>query len=144
MTVREIQKEDIGAIAEIEKRCFSDAWSIETFESVLQYTWQHGFVAEDAGQVCGYAILGVVFEDAELLNIAVDIPYRGQKIGRALLTTLLDCAKGLGANRCLLEVRVSNQSAIGLYEKYGYEKYGLRENYYADGEDAYLMQKSLL
>ena len=53
-------------------------------------------------------------------------------------------AKSLDAERMLLEVRVSNQSAIGLYEKYGYEKYGLREHYYADGEDAYLMQKSLL
>ena len=143
MTVRESQKEDIGAIAEIEKRCFSDAWSIETFESVLQYTWQHGFVAEDAGQVCGYAILGVVFEDAELLNIAVDIPYRGQKIGRALLTTLLDCAKGLGANRCLLEVRVSNQTAIALYERFGFTQIGVRARYYGDGEDALIMQTIL-
>ena len=143
MTVREIQKEDIGAIAEIEKRCFSDAWSIETFESVLQYTWQHGFVAEDAGQVCGYAILDVVFEDAELLNIAVDIPYRGQKIGRVLLTTLLDCAKGLGANRCLLEVRVSNQTAIALYERFGFTQIGVRARYYGDGEDALIMQTIL-
>ena len=52
-------------------------------------------------------------------------------------------AKALGAERMLLEVRVSNARAIGLYEKYGYCRYGLREHYYADGEDAYLMTKTL-
>ena len=52
-------------------------------------------------------------------------------------------AKALGARQSLLEVRVSNAPAIALYEKFGYERYGVRKNYYADGEDAFVMKTNL-
>ncbi len=143
MTIREWTEKDIIQIAEIEARSFKDAWSVVAFEDVLKYPVHHSFLIEEGGQVCAYACLLVLFEDAELENIAVDLPYRKRGMAKALMDALHEKAKALGAKRCLLEVRVSNLPAISLYEKYGYEKYGVRKRYYADGEDAFVMQKQL-
>ena len=109
----------------------------------MRFPVYHTFLAEEGGQVCGYGCLIVLFEDAELANIAVAPIHRGKGAGKALMESMHEKAKALGAERMLLEVRVSNTNAIGLYEKYGYQRYGIRENYYPDGEDAYLMQKTL-
>ena len=144
MIVRAWEEKDISAICKIERESFSDPWSEGMFLDTLRFPVYHTFLVEDGGQVCGYGCLIILFEDAELANIAVAPTYRGRGVGKLLMEKMHAYAKSLGAERMLLEVRVSNQSAIGLYEKYGYEKYGLREHYYADGEDAHLMQKSLL
>ena len=144
MIIRAWEEKDIPAIADIENKSFADPWTEGMFSDTLRFPVYHTFLAEEGGQVCGYGCLILLFEDAELANIAVAPTHRGQGIGKLLMEKMHDYAKTFGAERMLLEVRVSNQSAIGLYEKYGYERYGLRENYYADGEDAYLMQKSLL
>ena len=143
MKIRSWTKEDIKTIAQMEARCFSDPWSEDSLESVLHYDWQHTFLIEDGGQVCGYACLLCLYEVAEVANIAVDIPYRGKGYGELLLAEMLKKAVELGATRALLEVRVSNEVAIGLYEKLGFERYGVRKRYYEDGEDAVLMEKKL-
>ncbi len=143
MTIREWTQKDIAKIAEIEARSFKDAWSVVAFEDILKYPIHHSFLVEEGGQVCAYACVLVLFEDAELENIAVDLPYRNKGVAKALMDALHEKAKALGAKRCLLEVRVSNLPAISLYEKYGYEKYGVRKRYYEDGEDAFVMQKQL-
>jgi ribosomal-protein-alanine N-acetyltransferase len=85
----------------------------------------------------------VLFEEAEVQNIAVDIPYQKHGIGRALIDFMHEKAKALGAEKCFLEVRVSNRAAIALYQKTGYEIYGERSKYYADGESAFVMRKTL-
>ena len=144
MIVRAWEEKDVVAIADIEQKSFTDPWTESMLFDTLRFPVYHTFLAEEGGQVCGYGCLIVLFEDAELANIAVAPTHRGQGVGKLLMEKMHEHAKSLGAERMLLEVRVSNKNAIGLYEKYGYEKYGLRENYYADGEDAYLMQKSLL
>lgn len=143
MIVRAWEEKDIEAIADIERKSFADPWTEGMLADCLRFPIYHTFLVEEGGQVCGYGCLIVLFEDAELANIAVAPTYRGQGVGKLLMEKMRDYAKTLGAERMLLEVRVSNESAIGLYQKYGYERYGIRENYYADGEDAYLMQKIL-
>ncbi|MBQ8294881.1 MAG: ribosomal protein S18-alanine N-acetyltransferase [Clostridia bacterium] len=143
MKIRGWTQEDVKTIAAIEKRCFGDPWTEEMLGACMQYAWQQLFLAEEDGQVLGYGCLGVLFEDAEILNIAVDTPFRGRGIGETLLRAMHKKAKALGAQRVLLEVRVSNLPAIGLYEKLGYTRYGVREHYYEDGEDAFVMQAGL-
>ncbi len=143
MMIRPWEEKDIAAIAEIEKNSFSDPWSAEMLADTLRFPVYHTFLAEDGGQVRGYGCLIVLFEDAELANIAVSPDCRGMGVGKALMESMHEKAKALGAERMLLEVRVSNAKAIGLYEKYGYQRYGIREKYYPDGEDAYLMTKTL-
>lgn len=142
MIIRAWEEKDIDTIAEMELRCFSDPWKKSDLANVVKFPFYQSFLAEEGGQVCGYGCMIVMFETAEVANIAVDIPCRGRGIGGRILSKMHETAKAQGAEESLLEVRVSNQAAIALYEKYGYERYGIRENYYGD-EDALLMRKVL-
>lgn len=143
MTVRAWTEEDVKEIARLEAECFSDPWTEGMLADTLRFPIYHTFLAEEGGQVCGYACLISLFEDAEVANVAVDAPFRGRGIGKALMDAMHERARSLGATQCLLEVRVSNVAAIGLYKKYGYVRYGVRKNYYEDGEDAFVMKKTL-
>ena len=143
MIIRQWTKEDIGVIAEMERRCFHDAWTEEMLSDTLRYPIYNCFLAEEEGQVCGYCCLIVVCEDAEVGNIAVDTPFRGRGVGKALMEAMHQCAKEKGATQAFLEVRVSNENAIALYKKFGYESYGIRARYYEDGEDAMVMKRAL-
>lgn len=144
MLLRPWKEEDLPAIAAMEQRCFpQDAWSQKMLEETMQAPFSWCVLAEDGGQVCGYACLYSVFDTADLMNIAVDSAFRGRGIGGALVDALHAKAKELGAERMLLEVRVSNAAAIALYKKQGYEKIAVRKGYYGNGEDADIMQKKL-
>lgn len=90
--------------------------------------------------IAGFAGMWQLFDEAHVTTIGVDSPYRGRGFGEAMLLKLLDEAVRRGANVVTLEVRVSNDSAMKLYEKYGFTIHGVRPHYYSDnGEDAYLM-----
>ena len=142
MIIRSWTKKDIDKIVQIESLSFIDPWTKSNLSDVLKYPYYKSFLAEEGGQVCGYGCLILMFERAEIANIAVASPFRGRGIGKELLERMHWTAKTLGAEECFLEVRVSNLSAIGLYEKCGYVAYGIRERYYGN-EDALLMRKML-
>ena len=143
MIAREWKTSDIPKIAELEKQCFSDPWPEESFEGSIDSPFFYGILFEEAGQVCAYACEMVVFEDAEILNVAVAPSFRRQGLGVKLLLALEAYAKAHGAERLLLEVREGNVSARGLYEKQGFSSFGIRKNYYEDGENAVVMQKTI-
>ncbi len=143
MIAREWKISDVPQIAEIEKQCFSDPWSKEAFESGMNSPFFYGILFEEGGQVCAYACEMVVFEDAEILNVAVSPSFRRQGLGEKLLLALEEYAKENGAERLLLEVREGNIPARGLYEKQGFSAFGIRKNYYEDGENAVVMQKTI-
>ena len=135
--------EDILAISELEKRCFSDPWSFsmlaDTFFSENTIT----VAAEADGKLVGYAFLVAAGEEADLANIAVDDSYRRRGIAAKLLDRLESEAASAGVARIFLEVRVSNAAAMLLYLKRGYVGRYVRPRYYGDGEDALIMEKRL-
>ncbi len=88
------------------------------------------------GKVVGFALFWHVVDEIHLLNIAVAPEHRGRGLGRALLADLVAHGREKGAVKVLLEVRVGNAAAIGLYEAFGFERLGVRKRYYDDGEDA--------
>ena len=142
--IREWTERDLPKLMAIERACFDDPWTTEMMKGEFVREQFCGVLAErEDGEILGYACGTSLFEDAELFKIAVGEEFRGQGLGAALLHELFELVKGRGATRMFLEVRVSNAKAIGLYEKYGYQRYGIREKYYPDGEDAYLMTKTL-
>ena len=88
----------------------------------------------------GYVSTWLVFEEAHVTSIAVRKAYRGRGVGELLLTGAIETAMHERSRVVTLEVRVSNQSAIELYKKYGFKKVGLRKAYYSDNrEDADIM-----
>lgn len=90
--------------------------------------------------IAGFAGMWQLYDEAHITTIGIDVPYRGRGLGEALLLRLLDESVRRGANMLTLEVRISNEGAIRLYEKYGFSVHGVRPRYYSDnGEDAYLM-----
>ena len=144
MIVRAWQEKDVEQIAQMEQRCFSDPWTKEMLADVLKYPLYTSFLVEDGGQVCAYAcLIGIPNVEATVANIAVDKAFRGKGYAKVLMDAMHERAKEIGAEECFLEVRVSNLPAISLYEKYGYQTFGVRAKYYPDGEDAYVMKKVL-
>lgn len=143
MTYRSWKFEDILKISELEKECFSDPWTyrmfVEDFSSKLFY----GVCAVEDGEIVGYACETVLFENAEVDNIAVAESCRRRGVGKKLLKKLETEAKERGARVILLEVRVSNAPAMTMYLKEGFKGIYVRPRYYPDGEDAVVMQKEL-
>ncbi len=93
-----------------------------------------------------YGVIRVVFEQAELINIAVNPLCRRSGIASRLLQHLHNRCLNLGAMQILLEVRSSNVAAQKLYEKFGYEIISTRKNYYKTvdaQEDGLLMSLSI-
>jgi [ribosomal protein S18]-alanine N-acetyltransferase len=95
------------------------------------------------GMGCGWTIL----DETHLVLLAVHSDFRQQGLGGAILLELLTYARNRGSNYATLEVRASNQAAIALYEKFGFQTAGRRPNYYRDAssndsEDALILWRS--
>jgi ribosomal-protein-alanine N-acetyltransferase len=100
-------------------------------------------VAGDDGgtMVVGYVCFWIVFEEFRLMNLAVSRSARRQGIGQTLLNHALSIGQQHGASRALLEVRRSNRAALTLYERTGFCRTAVREQYYTNPvEDAVLME----
>jgi ribosomal-protein-alanine N-acetyltransferase len=94
----------------------------------------------NASPIVGYAGMWQIAEEAHISTIAVHPDWRGNKIGELLVWTLIWVAIQQNAELVTLEVRVSNEVAINLYRKYGFEVSGRRRGYYRDNnEDAHIM-----
>ncbi|MBU6428107.1 MAG: ribosomal protein S18-alanine N-acetyltransferase [Cyanobacteria bacterium REEB65] len=140
LAVRPMKGGDIDTVAEIEKLCFGDRWTASAFQAELDNPSSTYVVAVAEGRVVGYAGFWLILEEAHITTIAVQPSLQGQKIGERLLLRLIKAAADKGAKWMTLEVRVSNQVAQRLYEKYGFSSLGKRRGYYQDdGEDALVM-----
>ncbi len=131
-----------AAVAEIETECFSEPWSENALlESLAAGT--HFFVAldrEDA--VLGYVGVSTVLDEGYFTNIAVKKAARGRGVASLLMHRVATLAKSKNLSFVSLEVRASNQTAIRLYDRFGYRQVGLRRNFYrAPVEDAMILTK---
>ena len=105
----------------------------------------NGTAAESArGDILGYGGIWSIADEAHISTIATHPAQRGNGYGEILLAGMVGKALRLGAGYIVLEVRVSNQVAQSLYEKYGFSRVERRRRYYAsDGEDAWDMRLTL-
>lgn len=132
----------------IEKACFGrDAWTINNIVSEFQNEYSHIFCETLNEQIVGYACVRIMYEEAQICNIAVLPDYRRQGIATRLLEAVHELAVDEGCERSELEVNVANAPAIELYKKCGYEIAGKRVNFYRrtryPSRDAYTMVKAL-
>ena len=141
--VRAATENDIAEIAMIEQKCFSDPWSENAFRTCITEKSEVTdlFALEASGAVCGFAVFDrTLGNEAELHNIAVAPEMRGKGLSHLLMDAVIGSAQKNNVERIMLEVRASNDAAIALYAKYGFEKVGLRPGYYRHPtENAILM-----
>ena len=143
MQIREWLISDCEPIALLEKKCFSDPWSLDMIVSAKMQSNFFGLVLSDGDSIKGYIGVNFLFEDGEILLVAVDESCRGLGYGKKLVLTVCDTIKAKGVERCLLEVRKSNKNAISCYLSCGFNPIGERKHYYQNGEDAIIMEKTL-
>ena len=141
LVVRQAEERDIKPMAEMDVLCFSAPWSEESFDKeIRENRLAFYIVAEIDGRMVGYAGLWCIVDEGHITNVAVHPDFRRKGIGEALVSVLLEHTIKNGITSHTLEARVSNDAAISLYKKFGFQPAGLRKNYYEDnGEDAIIM-----
>lgn len=138
LVVRAARLDDLPAIAAIDAIGRPHARPLTLFAAALDR-----LLVVETDTLLGFAELQVLFEDAELIDVAVAPAARRQGLGRRLLDAVVVRAVAAGATRLLLEVRRDNTPARMLYESAGFAVCGERHRYYADGQDAVLYERSL-
>ncbi|CRK85393.1 ribosomal protein S18-alanine N-acetyltransferase [Neobacillus massiliamazoniensis] len=142
---RSMTEEDIDQILEIEHASFTLPWSRDAFYNEMHHNkFAVYIVIEVEGKIIGYCGAWIVIDEAHITNVAILPEYRGRKLGEALMEKMISVARSMGARSMTLEVRVTNNIAQSLYRKLGFQKGGIRKNYYSDNqEDALIMWVNL-
>ena len=138
--IRRMTLGDVDGVYLIERATFAKPWKRQDFvKEMTQNACARYLVAEENGEIVGFAGAWMVLDEAHVTNIAVREDWRGRGVGRRLTAALMQYAANLGVKYMTLEVRRSNLRAQTLYQSLGFEYVGVRKRYYEDnGEDAFL------
>ena len=134
---------DLEEAYKIELDVNPSPWKYETFLSSFEVGHQ-GLICKKDNLMIGFIIFSPISSEAHILSISVRNEMQSKGIGTLLLKSMLDQCKVMNYKKIFLEVRVSNEKAINFYEKFGFSKDAIRNNYYTDNsEDALLMSLSI-
>jgi ribosomal-protein-alanine N-acetyltransferase len=145
LEIRPMRDTDLPMVLDIEREAYAFPWSEGIFRDCLRAGYCC-WVVEREALVRAYGIMQVGAGESHILNLCVRASGRGQGLGRALLSHLLEVATEHRADTALLEVRPTNRAALGLYEVMGFNEVGVRRGYYPgrDGrEDALILATCL-
>lgn len=143
--IRPMLLKDLESVMTLETLCFSVPWSKEAFhKEITENKLAHYLVIEEADEIIAYGGVWYIYDEGHITNIAVHPNHRKKGFGKDLVQAMMDQAKTDEIHHMTLEVRVSNQPAITLYERIGFESAGIRPKYYTDNqEDALIMWRTL-
>jgi len=153
--VRIFRFDDLSRVMSINEECLPENYSTFFYRDLYQRFPRTFIVAEVDGDIQGYIMCRIerglskfktfrTARHAHVVSIAVREPYRRRGIAsEILLKAMENGVETYNVTECFLEVRVSNQPAIALYEKLGFTIVNRKLGYYMDGEDARVMAKSL-
>jgi ribosomal-protein-alanine N-acetyltransferase len=149
--IQSLTKLHLPGILELDKLCFGGWWNLDHSQWELDHAKSHFLVItplpESAENQASPAVLGnlplvigvggfwQILEEAHINLLAIHPQHQGRGLGKQLLGKLLHKAKELGLERATLEVRASNSSALGLYQRFGFQEAGRRPNYYPDNSE---------
>lgn len=143
MIVREMVKEDLDEIVSIESSLYKDVWNKEAYIRDLENEIAFNYVLEHDGVILGYYGFWLMFDNIDITKVSIRKELQGKGLSKILMEDMFNRISNSDINTITLEVRVSNNVAISLYEKYGFKKISTREKYYENIEDAYVMQKEV-
>lgn len=159
--IRPLEGKDISAVLNIDRMVFTDPWPESAYVQEIYFnTHARYFVAQRVratgrlswkarraalvAQIVGYVGMRVEIGKGHISTLAVRPDWRGYGLGELLLHKALVQAVEDGAQTVTLEVRVSNNIAQRLYDKYEFAVVSRLRGYYSDGEDAYLMRANVM
>ena len=134
----------LDELERLERICFSRPWSKRMLAEELDNACAAFLVAEDGetGAVLGYAGLLAMMDEGYITNVAVFPEYRRCGVAAKIIEVFMNFARGNQLSFLTLEVRPSNEAAIALYQRFGFEEVGRRRNYYdLPKEDALILTR---
>ncbi len=140
--ISKMTPQDIDKVVEIEAEAYGEHhWSKSSFYDEMQNNLAKYYTAKTLdGELVGYAGVWHIIDEGHITTIAVKKSHLRQHIGEAIIVKILEDCYNAEIKYLTLEVRVSNEPAIGLYTKYGFNSLGTRKGYYQDNnEDALIM-----
>ena len=142
LDIRRLSMLDLNGIERIERRAYRTPWSRSMFAGELAKPASLCLGAFEGDELAGYLIISRYVDAWHVMNVAVAPGHRRRGIATTLLERLFELTAGRGRRGYTLEVRVSNGSAVSLYERLGFKARGIRRGYYTDNrEDALIMWK---
>ena len=152
--LRKFVPDDLQSVMQINRVCLPENYTDFFFMDLHQRFPETFIVAEENGEIAGYTMcrievglsnygFGGLIKKGHVVSIAVLPQHRRKGIAQAVINRALEGMKYYKAKQCFLEVRVTNEAAISLYKKLGFEITRTINGYYSDGEDAYVMTKKL-
>jgi len=147
--VRGAREADLDQILVIERQSYRVPWSRDAFARDLRKPFSRlDVLAGPDDVVLGYVSYWVVVDELHIMNVAVHPDHRRRGHGWRLLEHVLGVARSSGLRQLILEVRPSNEGALAMYRRFGFEEVGVRPHYYASGgggagEDALVMVRGV-
>ena len=140
--IRKMNLADIDTILQIEELCYgAHHWSYESFLTELSnQISSYNCIVDEKDSPFGYIGIWKIVNEAHITNLSIHPDVQNQKLAHKLLLNMIKECWSEKIKFVTLEVRVSNEKAIHLYEKFGFNSLGLRKKYYQDNnEDALIM-----
>lgn len=150
ISVRQSRRSDLDRVLEIEHASFGeDAYDRNLFAEFFDTCPELFLIAAEGDFICGYLVACIRrhvrngIRTAELVSVAVDPGFRGRGVASHMLKSVLGRLRRRQVDRFTLMVRMSNDPARAIYEKYGFRRVRIVRRYYADGGDALVMARLL-
>ena len=154
LTLRKFVSDDLQSVMQINRVCLPENYTDFFFVDLHQRFPETFIVAEEDGKIIGYIMcrievglsnygFGGLVRKGHVVSIAVLPQHRRKGAAQAIINRAIQGMEYYKAKQCFLEVRVTNEAAISLYKKLGFEVTRTINGYYSDGEDAYVMTKKL-
>ena len=138
--IKKDQQQYISQIAALESDIFPDPWSEKSIRDTLENPQARIWAIISEPQLLGYVIFYYVLDEGEIARIATSPQHRRQGLAVRLLEKMRAFSYEQNITRWLLDVRISNETAIHFYKAAGFAEDGVRKNFYANPpEDAILM-----
>jgi len=153
--LRQFDMVDLSSVTNINRACLPENYTDFFYVDLYRRFSETFLVAEENGEVIGYIMcrievglsnfgLGGLIKKGHVVSVAVMPKHRRKGIAEAIIKASMEKMKTkYNAKQCYLEVRVTNEPAVGLYRKLGFDVTRTIHGYYADGEDAYVMSRKL-
>jgi ribosomal-protein-alanine N-acetyltransferase len=146
LSIRPATDDDLPRLLEVEGRVHVAPWNEEGFKGEMSKPYSCVWVLTDDetdSKIAGYVVFWLLFDECQILNVAVDLPFRGLGHAKRMVRQVADQAVKKDLKSVTLDVRKSNLPAIQLYQGLGFSITAIRKGFYSNGEDAYQMRLPL-